>query len=131
MIACFQGAIRKQANMIRFLSDEDFDGRIVRGLFRGNSDLDLIRAQDVGLLGAGDEKILEWAADNARILLTHDKRTMPQHVRARLDSGLPMPGVFIVKTLSSIGQCVNDVQLVAECSEDYEWQDQIIYLPFT
>jgi len=117
--------------MIRFLSDEDFDGRIVRGLFRGNSDLDLIRAQDVGLLGAGDEKILEWAADNARILLTHDKRTMPQHVRARLDSGLPMPGVFIVKTLSSIGQCVNDVQLVAECSEDYEWQDQIIYLPFT
>ena len=35
--------------MIRFLSDEDFNGRIVRGLFLQKNDLDLIRVQDVGL----------------------------------------------------------------------------------
>ena len=42
--------------MIRFIADEDFDGRIVRGLFRRDASIDLVRGQDVGLSGASDEK---------------------------------------------------------------------------
>lgn len=38
--------------MIRLLSDEDFNGRIVHGLLLRKSDLDLLRVQDVGLGGA-------------------------------------------------------------------------------
>lgn len=116
--------------MIRFLADEDFNGRIVRGLFLRKSDLDLVRVQEAGLSGADDEKILEWAWDNGRVLLTHDARTMPRHVRDRLNSGSHVPGVFIVDDLASIGKCVEDLQLIATCSEENEWQDRIIYLPF-
>lgn len=115
--------------MIRFITDEDFDGRIVRGLFRRKSDLDLVRAQDVGLLSASDEKLLEWATDNSRIVLTHDKRTMPRHLRDRLNAGQHAPGVFIVDDWASIGQCVEDILLIAECSEQDEWQEKIVYLP--
>jgi hypothetical protein len=116
--------------MIRFLADEDFNGRIVRGLFLRNGDLDLVRAQDVGLGGAVDDVVLEWSDTNGRLLLTHDGRTMPNHVRNRLASGAHVPGVFIVDDFASIGECVEDLLLVAECSEQSEWRDRIIYLPF-
>ena len=37
--------------MIRFLADEDLNGRIVRGLLLRSHDLDLVRVQDVGTTG--------------------------------------------------------------------------------
>jgi hypothetical protein len=116
--------------MIRLLADEDFNGRIVRGLFLRKTDLDLVRIQDVGLGGADDDVVLEWAEKNGRILLSHDGRTMPNHVRSRLELGGHIPGVFIVDDLAAIGDCVEDILLVAECSDEGEWEDQIHYLPF-
>jgi hypothetical protein len=116
--------------MIRFLTDEDFNGRIVRGLFLRKVGLDLVRVQDVGLGGADDDSVLEWADKNGRVLLTHDGRTMPNHVRSRLERGAHVPGVFIVDDRAAIGDCVEDVLLVAECSDEGEWEDQIHYLPF-
>jgi hypothetical protein len=116
--------------MLRLIADEDFDGRIVRGLFRRLKNADLVRVQDVGLSGASDDKLLEWAADNNRILLTHDKRTMPGHVQERVTGGLEMPGVFIVSDSASIGHCIDDLQLIIECSDQGEWANVLIYLPF-
>ena len=59
-----------------FLSDEDFNNRIVRGLLRRLPRLDLVRAQDVDLAGMHDKKVLEWAAKEGRLVLTHDFATM-------------------------------------------------------
>ena len=58
--------------MLRFAADENFNGDIVRGLLRRNPKLDIIRVQDVGLSGADDPSVLEWAADQRRIVVTHD-----------------------------------------------------------
>lgn len=63
--------------MLRLLTDENFNGEIVRGLFRAQADLDVVRVQDVGLLQAEDPSILAWAAENKRVLLTHDRATIP------------------------------------------------------
>ena len=116
--------------MLRFLADEDFNGRIVRGLFLRLPDLDLVRVQDVGLEGAADDAILQWIADHSRILLTHDARTMRNHVRDRLSAGGHIPGVLIVDDLASIGACIEDLQLIVECGDEEDWQDRILYLPF-
>ena len=48
--------------MIRLVSDENFNGDIVRGLLLRRPDLDLVRIQDVGLEGAEDPAVLAWAA---------------------------------------------------------------------
>ena len=56
------------------LSDEDFNNRIVRGLLRRFPSLDLLRVQDAGLAGKHDTKVLEWAANENRLVLTHDFR---------------------------------------------------------
>ena len=52
--------------MLRLLSDENFNGDIIRGLFLRQPDLDLVRVQDVGLQELDDPTILAWAADNNR-----------------------------------------------------------------
>ena len=48
--------------MLMLAADENFNNNIVRGLFRRNPQLDIVRIQDVGLSGADDLTILEWAA---------------------------------------------------------------------
>jgi len=48
--------------MLRLAADENFNNDIVRGLLRRKPDLDIVRVQDVGLSGADDPTILEWAA---------------------------------------------------------------------
>ena len=62
--------------MIRLLADEIFNGKIIRGVLRIRTDADIIRAQDTVMLHASDPKLLEWAAQQGRIVLSHDHETM-------------------------------------------------------
>jgi predicted nuclease of predicted toxin-antitoxin system len=82
--------------MLRLLADENFNGDIVRALLLRQPDLDIVRVQDIGLAGVGDPDILAWAATNDRIILTHDRATLPDCAFERLASGESMPGVFIL-----------------------------------
>lgn len=70
--------------MIRFLIDENFNGKIVRGLLVRKPDLDLLRVQDTEMAGADDPAVLEWAAREERILLTHDLATMTGYANDRM-----------------------------------------------
>jgi hypothetical protein len=115
--------------MLRLATDEDFNNRILRGLLRRKPDLNIVRVQDAGLRGRGDAEVLEWAAMEGRVLLTHDIATMKQHVDERLIKGLPMPGVFESSQDLSIGQAIEDILLLAECSLENEWEGQIRFLP--
>ncbi|MCA9939319.1 MAG: DUF5615 family PIN-like protein [Anaerolineales bacterium] len=62
---------------MRWLSDENLNADILRGLLLRRPYLDLVRVQDVGLRGSDDPTVLAWAAANDRIMLTHDRATMP------------------------------------------------------
>lgn len=77
--------------MLAFLTDEDFQGGVVRALRHQRADLDVVRVQEVGLMGQPDSVILEWAAQHQRVLLTHDVNTMTKEAYARATAGLPMP----------------------------------------
>ncbi|MEW6126912.1 MAG: DUF5615 family PIN-like protein [Acidobacteriota bacterium] len=115
--------------MIRFLTDEDFDGRIVRGLVRRLPQIDLARVQDVGLRSTSDTDVLAWAAEEGRILLTHDVTTMTSPAYERITNGLPMPGVFEVPQELPIGDALEELVLLAECSVEGEWEGQVRFLP--
>ena len=115
---------------IRLLADENFDHIVVRGLFRQAPALDLVRVQDVGLTGASDQTILAWAAANGRILLTHDRSTVPDFAYARLADSLPMTGVFVVDDRAAIRDCIDSLLLIDEESDTPEWNGQVIYLPW-
>lgn len=115
--------------MVRLLSDENFNGDIVRGLLLRLPDLDLRRVQDVGLEGAEDPAILEWAAANNRIVLTHDRATLPDFAYARVVTGQPMPGVFVIDDRLSVRQAIDEILLIEDCSEQAEWVGLVVYLP--
>lgn len=115
--------------MLLLVSDENFNNDIVRGLLRRNPDLDIVRVQDVGLRGEDDPAILEWAANEGRVLLTHDAATMAHFAYERVKAGKSMPGVIEVPDDLPIGSAIEDILLLAEYSERGEWESQVIYLP--
>lgn len=115
--------------MIRYLVDENFNGDIARGMVRRRPDLDLVRVQDVGLGNTDDRAILDWAAAQGRILLTHDRATTPNFAYHRLVNHQPMAGVFVVNDRMPIGEAIDELLLIDECSEPDEWNNHIIYLP--
>ena len=115
--------------MLLFLSDEDFNRRIVRGLRRRLPRLDVVRVQDVGLIARPDTEVLEWAANENRVVLTHDVTTMSKHAFDRVNQRLPMPGVIEISQDVPIGEAIEELVLIAECSLENEWQNQVIYLP--
>lgn len=113
--------------MLRLATDADFDGVAYRALLRELPDLDIVRAQDVGLRTAQDPDILAWAAAEGRILLTHDRKTMTKFAYQRVAAGLPMLGVFVIR--DQIGQMVEEILVPVLCSEQDEWKDQVRFLP--
>ncbi|MBC8180355.1 DUF5615 family PIN-like protein [candidate division KSB1 bacterium] len=115
--------------MLTFAADENFNNNIIRGLLRRRSDLDIVRVQDVGLSGADDQTILEWAAQEGRILLTHDVRTITGFAYERVKFQQSMPGVFEISREISVGIAIEDILLLAECSLEGEWEGQVRYLP--
>jgi predicted nuclease of predicted toxin-antitoxin system len=115
--------------MLILIADENFNNDIVRGMLRRKPDLDIVRVQDVGLSNADDRVILEWAAQEGRVLVTHDVTTITHFAYERVRAGKPMPGVIEVEDDLPIGQAINDILLVVECSERGEWEGQIIYIP--
>lgn len=115
--------------MLRLASDENLHGRLVRALQRQSPRLDLVRINDAGLRGADDPTVLEWAATENRILLTHDRQTMIDFAFDRVRQELPMPGLFVVDDDASFSLIVNDILLLNEASEQDEWSDRVLFLP--
>ena len=115
--------------MLRFIADENFNGAIVRGLLRRRPALDLVRIQDIDMSGVNDPDLLAWAAREQRVILTHDVTTLRQFAEDRIRAGLPMPGVFEVGEHLFIREAIEDLLLIAECSQEGEWEGQIRFLP--
>ena len=53
----------------------------------------------------------------------------PKFVYERLAAGQAMPGVIVVSFSVSIGQVIEDILLIVECSSEDEWEGQVEYLP--
>jgi len=115
--------------VLRWLADENLNNDILRALFRARPDLDIVRAQDAGLTGAADDALLAWAADQGRVLLTHDVSTITAYAYRRIMKGEAMPGVFEISRRVPLRSVVADILLLSECSQPDEWEGQVRYLP--
>jgi hypothetical protein len=89
-----------------------------------------VRVQDVELGSVDDPVILEWAAKESRVLLTHDVETMTQFAYERVREGKAMPGVIEVDQTASIALIVEDILILAECGLETDIINQVRYLPF-
>jgi hypothetical protein len=116
--------------VLRLLADENFKYDLVRGVLRRRPHMDILRVQSVGLSRTEDPKLLAWAAQEQRVLLTHDVNTMTRYAFERIQRAEPMAGVFVVHQQGAAPSAIiDDLLLLDECSETYEWFGQILYLP--
>ncbi|MBX3438271.1 MAG: DUF5615 family PIN-like protein [Planctomycetaceae bacterium] len=115
--------------MVRLVSDENFNGDIVRGLLRRHPELRIIRVQDVGLTQTPDPDILEWAATQGCVLLSHDVSTVPLAAFQRVSNGQSMPGVLILPDRMPIGQAIDEILFLSVDVAPDAWRDQVLYLP--
>lgn len=113
----------------RFVADENFDGKIIRSLMRDYPDTDVVRVQDTGFYKAADPSVLEWAASEGRIILTHDIRTMVGFAYERIRLGLPMPGLIAVRRSLPVKRAMADLRAIVGASEMSEWKNRVIFLP--
>ena len=114
---------------VRLLFDEDFNGHIVRGFRRRQPDADARTVRDAGLEGADDPAILKWAAENRRLVVSHDRRTMTASARERIDEGLPMAGLILLRQDCPVAVAIEELELVGEVTAAEEWRDVIAFLP--
>lgn len=81
---------------IRFQADNDLKRSIVDATLRREPAIDFQTAQAAHLHGLDDEAVLRLAASQSRVLVSHDKRTMPRNLAAYLKAGGTSPGVLLV-----------------------------------
>ena len=115
--------------MVSFLADENFDNRIVRGMLLVSSEIDVVRVQDTEYYKAHDREILHFAFAENRALLTHDINTMPVFFRQNNEAGIHNPAVFIVTKSTPLGKVIEDLSMVAVCSNLDEWIGTLRILP--
>jgi hypothetical protein len=114
---------------IRFLADADLDYAIVQGVRDREPSIDFKSANNAGLEGLPDDEVLEVASSEGRLLVSHDKRTMPVHFAARIRLGLRSPGVLLALPQATVGEVVESLLIIWSSSGEEEWVDQIHYLP--
>lgn len=114
---------------MKLAADENLNERILAGLRRRLPDLDSVSIQELGLTGALDPSVLDQAAAEDRVLLTHDHRTMPRFAYERVAAGEPMPGVVVVPNQMSIGVAIEDLLVLIQVGSPEDLRDRVIRLP--
>ena len=81
---------------VLYQADNDLRKAIVRGAVRREPQMNFRSEQAARLDGLPDPEVLAFAADEGRILVSHDFQTMPKHFR-QFTAGRPSPGVLLVR----------------------------------
>ena len=112
----------------RFLADENLNAKIIAGLLRREPSVDVQSAKAGGILGLPDEEVLAIAARQGRLLISHDRETMPGHF-SRFITDSESAGVLIISQSMAIREAIDEILLVWVASRADEWHNRIVFLP--
>jgi len=120
-------------NDIRYLLDEHIDPRVRKGVKRLIAAITIWCIGDAGVPARGtlDAEILRWCESNSFILVTDNRKSMPAHLQDHIMAGGHIPGIFVLRPVSGIGEIIDELILIWEASFPDEYQDQIRYLPIS
>ncbi|HXP88302.1 MAG TPA: DUF5615 family PIN-like protein [Bryobacteraceae bacterium] len=104
------------------------NAKIVAGLRRREPSLEFQSAKAANLLGRPDLDVLAIAAQSGRILVSHDRETMPAHF-GRFVRTSQSAGLLIVSQSLDLRQAIEQLLLVWAASEAEEWTNTVAYLP--
>jgi predicted nuclease of predicted toxin-antitoxin system len=113
---------------VRFQADADLNEDIVAGVVRREPGIDFQTADEANLRGLPDPQVLALAAQENRILVTHDRRTMPRHFADFIGTQKSF-GVVIIAQKVNVSVAIEELVLIWAASDAEEWLNLIVDLP--
>jgi predicted nuclease of predicted toxin-antitoxin system len=113
---------------IRFQADADLNQIILLATVRQEPAVDFQTAIAAGLANVEDPEVLVRAAKNGRVLVTHDRKTMPRHFSDFI-SREPSPGLIVIPQSLSVVTAAEDLILIWSATEAEEWINRMGVLP--
>jgi len=114
---------------VRFLADADLNKAIISGVLRREPAIDFLTSHVAGLRKMKDAEVLGLAAEQHRVLVSHDVGTMPAHFRAFRDAGRGSAGVFLIAQSLQVGTAIEELLLIWLASEASDWENRLEWLP--
>ncbi len=112
----------------KFQADADLNEDVVTGVLRRVPEIDFQTATEAGLQGLKDENVLAVAAREERILVTHDRRTMPRHFAEFIRENKCW-GIIIISKKLEISIAIEEIILIWAASQAEEYLNSIRQLP--
>jgi hypothetical protein len=113
---------------LRFQADADLNESIVKGVLRREPTIDFKTATAARLRSLPDVDVLTNAAEEGRVLVSHDRKTMPRafgdFIRAK-----PSPGVILVSQKTDVLSVIEWLVLAWTVTEAAEWENRIFTIP--
>ena len=113
----------------RFLADNDLKDAIVLGVLRAEPAVEFVRLRDLALAALPDPVVLEYAARENWIVVSHDVNSMAAAAYDRLTAGLPMRGLLLMHQENAVSSGIDNLILIWSASEAEEWDGQVVFLP--
>jgi Domain of unknown function (DUF5615) len=113
---------------VRYQADADLDQAIVTGVLRREPRIDFQSAVAAELEGIKDPEVLALAANQHRVLVSHDRKTMPSEF-AEFITHHRSSGVIIVSQKLPIEVVIEELLIIWAASQAEEWVDRIAKLP--
>ena len=113
----------------RFLADNDLNDAIAVGLLRREPAVEFVRLRELGLATQSDPEVLDFAAREKWIVVSHDVNTMREAASTRLAAGVPMHGLLLAHQRTPVAVIIESLLLIWAASEAEEWAGQIAFLP--
>jgi len=91
--------------------------------------IDILTAQEDGAAQLDDERLLRRATKLDRILVSQDEDLLREGARQLREGGNFSGVVYAHQLRVTIGQMVEDLELIATATSKEEWYGRIEYLP--
>ena len=113
---------------VRYQADADLNEEIVTGVLRRAPLIDFQTAHEAQLANLPDPDVLARAAHEGRILITHDRRTMPTHF-GRFIENQESPGLIVISQNIDLLSAIEDLILIWTASEAEDYINSILTTP--
>lgn len=91
--------------------------------------IDVLTAQEDGAAQLDDALLLQRATELGRVLVSQDEDLLREGTRLQEQAGSFSGSIYAHQLRTTIGQMVEDLELIAGAMSQEEWQGRIEYLP--
>jgi hypothetical protein len=113
----------------RFLADQDLNAHLILGLRRRAPTISFSSIRDFDLEGGEDAEILDYAAAENWIVVSHDRSTMSASAYERIGQQQAMTGLILIPQRARLAPIIEDLLVIAFCTEIEEWHNRVEFLP--